>query len=68
MEHFSFHFLNGSSIKATTGEDGITVNILQNDEEPLMGTFTDFQNFLKRDNKWYTCHHHKGYKWSYTPL
>lgn len=40
------------------------------------GTFNSFHvdtcckggRFDKRDNKWYTCHHHKGYKWSYTPL
>lgn len=40
------------------------------------GTFNTFHvdtcckggRFDKRDNKWYVCHHHKGYKWSYTPL
>lgn len=62
MEHFSFHFLNGSSIKATTGEDGITVHILQNDEEPLMGTFTDFQNFLNGIAPIYSKNANSGYE------
>lgn len=43
---FAFPFLNGTLITANTGEDGITVNITQEDDEPKMGTFTDFENML----------------------
>lgn len=40
------------------------------------GTFNSFHvdtcckggRLDKRDGKWYVCHHHKGYRWSYTPL
>ena len=43
---FAFPFLNGTLITANTGEDGITVNVTQEDDEPKMGTFTDFENML----------------------
>lgn len=43
---FAFPFLNGTLITANSGEDGITVNITQEDDEPKMGTFTDFENML----------------------
>lgn len=43
---FAFPFLNGTLITANTGEDGITVNITQEDDEPKMGTFTDLENML----------------------
>jgi hypothetical protein len=44
MEQFEFTFNNGDLIHITKGEDGYTVNILS--DEPLMGTFTDFENLL----------------------
>ena len=44
MEQFEFTFNNGDLIYITKGEDGYTVNILS--DEPLMGTFTDFENLL----------------------
>jgi hypothetical protein len=43
-EKFEFTFANGTYVYIVTGEDGYTVNILA--DEPLMGTFTDFENLL----------------------
>ena len=43
-DKFEFTFNNGDLIYITKGEDGYTVNILS--DEPLMGTFTDFENLL----------------------
>lgn len=43
-EKFEFTFANGTYVYIVTGEDGYTVNVL--DDEPLMGTFTDFENLL----------------------
>ena len=43
-EKFEFTFANGTYLYIVTGEDGYTVNILA--DEPLMGTFTDFENLL----------------------
>ena len=44
IKHIEFTFNNGDLIYITKGEDGYTVNILS--DEPLMGTFTDFENLL----------------------
>ena len=43
-EKFEFTFANGTYVYIVTGEDGYTVNVLA--DEPLMGTFTDFENLL----------------------
>lgn len=44
QEKFEFTFVNGTYVYIVTGEDGYTVNVLA--DEPLMGTFTDFENLL----------------------
>ena len=44
MEEFEFAFVSGTYMQIAVGEDGYTVNILDN--EPLMGTFTDFEELL----------------------
>ena len=62
MADFKFRFLNGSSIEATTGEDGITVHILQDGEEPLIGTFTDFDNLLNGIAPIYSKNANSGYE------
>lgn len=43
---FSFPFLNGTLITANSGEDGITVNVISEDDEPKIGTFTSFEDML----------------------
>ena len=43
-EKFEFTFANGTYVYIVTGEDGYTVNVLA--DEPLMGTFIDFENLL----------------------
>lgn len=43
-DKFEFTFNNGDLMYIAKGEDGYTVNILS--DEPLMGTFTDFENLL----------------------
>ena len=43
-DKFEFTFNNGDLMYIAEGEDGYTVNILS--DEPLMGTFTDFENLL----------------------
>lgn len=44
-ENFEYTFSNGDLIYISPkGEDGYTVNILA--DEPLMGTFSDFENLL----------------------
>lgn len=43
-EKFEFEFANGAYLRVVVGEDGYNVNILA--DEPLMGTFTDFENLL----------------------
>jgi len=45
MEDFEFTFNNGVLLHITPkGEDGYTVNVMV--DEPLMGTFSDFENLL----------------------
>ena len=47
MEEFNYTFNNGLQFKCTLGEDGYTVGLVGgNLEEPLMGTFTDFEELL----------------------
>ena len=44
-ENFEYTFNNGDLLYITPkGEDGYTVNVLA--DEPLMGTFSDFENLL----------------------
>ena len=43
---FSFPFLNGTLITANSGEDGITVKVISEDDEPKIGTFTSFEDML----------------------
>lgn len=45
-EKFEFEFANGTYLRVVVGEDGYNVNITQVGDEPLMGTFTDFENLL----------------------
>jgi hypothetical protein len=45
-EKFEFAFANGASVKVVLGEDGYNANVIQVDDKPLMGTFTDFENLL----------------------
>ena len=45
-DQFSFPFLNGTLITANSGEDGITVNVISEDDEPKIGTFTSFEDML----------------------
>lgn len=45
MEDFEFTFNNGVYLQISQkGEDGYTVNVLA--DEPLMGTFSGFENLL----------------------
>ena len=46
MEQFEYQFHNGTTITANSGEDGITVNVIQRYGEPLIGTFTTFENMV----------------------
>lgn len=47
MERFDYEFNNGLKMAIVLGEDGYNVNLSGgNLEEPLMGTFTDFENLL----------------------
>jgi len=43
-QEFEFTFENGVYIKIVVGEDGYTVNIV--DDDPKMGTFTSFEGLL----------------------
>ena len=43
---FSFPFLNGTLITANSGEDGITVNVMEDDDENVVGTFQSFEDML----------------------
>lgn len=43
---FSFPFLNGTLITANSGEDGITVNVMDDDDENVVGTFQSFEDML----------------------
>lgn len=45
QESFEYTFNNGDLLNISPkGEDGYTVNVLA--DEPLMGTFSDFENLL----------------------
>lgn len=47
MEEFNYTFNNGLQFKCSLGEDGYTVGLIGgNLAEPLMGTFTDFEELL----------------------
>ena len=47
MEQFDYVFNNGLHFKCKLGEDGYNVNLSGgNLEQPLMGTFTDFEELL----------------------
>ena len=46
MEQFEYQFHNGTTITANSGEDGITVNVIQRYGEPLIGTFATFENMV----------------------
>lgn len=47
MEEFNYTFNNGLNFKCTLGEDGYNVGLVGGSiEEPLMGTFTDFEEML----------------------
>ena len=48
MDEFIYTFNNGLHFTCTLGEDGYTVNMNGgNIEQPMMGTFTDFEELLK---------------------
>ena len=47
MERFDYEFNNGLQMAIVLGEDGYNANLCGgNLEEPLMGTFTDFEELL----------------------
>lgn len=47
MERFEYTFNNGLQMTVVLGEDGYNVNLSGgNLEQPLMGTFTDFESLL----------------------
>lgn len=49
MERFNYEFNNGLQMAIVLGEDGYKVNLSGgNLEQPLMGTFTDFEKMLKQ--------------------
>ena len=47
MDRFEYAFNNGLQFKVVLGEDGYNVNLAGgNLEQPLMGTFTSFEEML----------------------
>lgn len=47
MERFDYEFNSGLQMAVVLGEDGYNVNLVGGTlEQPLMGTFTDFEEML----------------------
>ena len=44
-EKLNYQFADGVELRITLGEDGYTVNVIDA-SNPLMGTFTSFENLL----------------------